>query len=126
MCFCLCHLRTQSNSYVVGKCRLAPIKEISIFMLELLVCFFKQVETSVKTAVESEVEIVRVFYWMESQFVLYWIWQVYIRSGQEKNRFKKIWENVDCKNWFHVPTALNPADICTREYSIKRLKECSL
>lgn len=43
-----------------------------------------------------------------------------------QNRVDKIWVNVECKNWFHVPTALNPADYCTRECSVKRLKKCSL
>ena len=48
-------------------------------------------------------------------------WKVWVQ-----NRVKKIRENVGCKNWFHVPISLNPADICTREFSVKRLKECLL
>ena len=111
-----------------SKCRLAPVKEISIPRLELLACFLlSKLIASVKTAVESEVEIVRVFCWTDSQIVLWWIrqvhkeWKVWVQS-----RVEEIRENVDSKNWSHVPTALNPADICTRECSIKRLKECAL
>ena len=45
-------------------------------------------------------------------------WKVWV-----ENRVEKIRENVDSKNLFHVPNALNLADICTRECSVKRLKE---
>ena len=64
---------------------------------------------------------------MDLQTVLWWIrqghkkWKVWVQ-----NKIEKIRENVGSKNWFHVPTALNPADICTRECLVKRLKECSL
>ena len=62
----------------------------------------------------------------DSQIVLWWIWQVHKEwNVWVQNWAEKIWENVDCKNWFHVPTALNPADICTRVCLGKRLKECS-
>ena len=45
-----------------SKCRLAPVKEISIPRLELLACFLlSKLIASVKTAVESEVERARVF-----------------------------------------------------------------
>ena len=94
----------------------------------MLACFLiSKLIASVKTTVESEVEIVRVFCWTDSQIVLWWIrqvhkeWKVWVQNMGEKIR-----ENFDRKNWFHVPTALNPADICTRECSFKRLKECPL
>ena len=96
-----------------SKCRLVPVKEIWIPRLELLACFLiYKLIASVKTAVESEVEIVSVFCWTDSQIVLWWIrkvhkeWKVWVQNVGEKIR-----ENVDSKNWFHVPTALNPADI---------------
>ena len=100
-----------------SKCRLASVKEISIPRLELLACFLlSKLIASVKTAVEGEVEIVRVFCWMDSQIVLWWIRQVHKEwNVWAQNSVEKIWENVDCKIWFHVPTALNPSDICTRE-----------
>ena len=54
-----------------SKCRLAPVKEISIPRLELLACFLlSKLIALVKTGVESEVEIVRVFCWMVSQIAL--------------------------------------------------------
>ena len=66
------------------------------------------------------------FCWTDLQIVLLWIrqvhkeWKIWVQ-----NRVEKIRDNVDSKNWFHAPTALNPADICTRECSLKRLKKCS-
>ena len=43
-----------------SKCRLAPVKEILIPRLELLACFLlSKLIASVKTATESEVEIVK-------------------------------------------------------------------
>ena len=105
--------------------RLAPVKDISIPMFELLAYFLlNRLIASVKIAVESEVEIV--FCSTDSQIVLWWIWQVHKEwNVWVQNWAEKIRENVDCKNWFHVPTALNPADICTRVCLGKRLKECS-
>ena len=54
-----------------SKCRLAPVKEISIPRLELLACFLlSKLIALVKTGVESEVKRVRVFCWMVSQIAL--------------------------------------------------------
>ena len=56
--------------------RLAPVKDISIPMFELLAYFLlNRLIASVKIAVESEVEIV--FCSTDSQIVLWWIWQVH-------------------------------------------------
>ena len=74
-----------------SKCRLTPVKEISIPRLELLACFLlSKLFASVKTAVESEVEIVRVFWWTDSQIVLWWIrkvhkeWKVWVQNRSRK------------------------------------------
>ena len=48
-------------------------------------------------------------------------WKVWVQ-----NRGEIIRDNVDFNNWFHVPTSVNPADICTRECSVAKLKDCSL
>ena len=75
---------------------------------------------------ESQVDIVRVFCWTDFQIVLQWIQQMNKKFKLLlQKRVKKIRENFD-SNWFHVPTALNPADICTRKWLVKRLKECPL
>ena len=111
-----------------NKCRLASVREISIPSLELLACFLlSKFITSVKTAVESEVDIVGFFCWTDSQIVLWWIrqaqkeWKVWVQNRVQKSR-----QSVDSKNWFHVPNLLNPADICTWECLVIRFKECSL
>ena len=110
-----------------SKCRLAPVKEILIPRLELLACFLlSKLIASVKTAAESEVEIVKSvlldgFANCGGYGQVHKEWKVWVR-----NRVAKIREYLDSENWFHLPTALNPADICTRECSVKRLKECLL
>ena len=111
-----------------SKCRLAPVKELSIPRLELMACLLlSRLVASVRVAVESEVKIVKLFCWTDSQIALWWIrqvnkeWKVWVQ-----NRVEIIRDNVDCNNWFHVPTTVNPADICTRECSVAKLKDCSL
>ena len=43
-----------------------------------------------------------------------------------QNRVETIRENVVIENWDFVPTSLNAADICTRKYSVGKLKICLL
>ena len=40
----------------------------------------------------------------------------------DQKRIETIRENVNVENWGFVPTSLNPADICTRECSVGKLK----
>ena len=48
-------------------------------------------------------------------------WKIWVQ-----NRVEAIRENFNVENWGFVPTSLNPADICTRECSVGKLKSCLL
>ena len=65
----------------------------------------------------------RFFFWMDSQIVLWWIWQ---RRKEWKiwvqNRVETIRKNIVVENWGFVPISLNTADIRTRECSFGKLK----
>ena len=111
-----------------SKCRLTPVKELSILRLELMVCLLlSRLMVSVKLAVEKEVSEKNIFCWTDSQIALWWIrqrreeWKIWVQ-----NRVEAIRENVNVENWGFVPTSLNPGDICTRECSVGKLKSCLL
>ena len=100
-----------------SKCRLVPVKELSIPWLQLMACLLlSRLMVSVKFAVEKEVSVKENFFWTDSQIALWWI----------RPRRKGIQENVYVENWGFVPKSLNPADICTRECSIGKLESCLL
>ena len=111
-----------------SKCRLAPVKELSIPRLELMACLLlSRLMVSVKLAVEKEVSVKNIFCWTDSQIALWWIrqrrkeWKIWVQ-----NRVEALRQNVNVENWGFVPTSLNPADICTRECSIGKLESCLL
>ena len=114
-----------SVRFWTSKCRLAPVKELSIPRLELMACLLlSRLMVSVKLAVEKEVSVKNIFCWTDSQIALWWIrqrrkeWKIWIQ-----NRVEAIRENVNVENWGFVPTSLNPADICTRGCSVGKLKD---
>ena len=111
-----------------SKCRLAPVKELSIPRLELMACLLlSRLMVSVKLAVEKEFSVKNIFCWTDLQIALWWIrqsrkeWKIWIQ-----NRVEALRQNFNVENWCFVPTSLNPADICTRECSVGKLKSCLL
>ena len=60
-----------------SKCRLAPVKELSIPRLELMACLLlSRLMVSVKLAVKKEVSVKNIFCWTDSQIALSWIQQI--------------------------------------------------
>ena len=111
-----------------NKCRLAPVKELSTPQLELLACLLlSSLMVSVKLAVEKEVSVKKIFCWTDLQTTLWYFRQ---RHKQWKirvhNRIETIRENVVVENWGFVVTSVNPAEICSRECSVGKLKSCFL
>ena len=107
-----------------NKCRLAPVKELSTPQLELLACLLlSSLMVSVKLAVEKEVSVKKIFCWTDLQTTLWYFRQ---RHKQWKirvhNRIETIRENVVVENWGFVVTSVNPAEICSRECSVGKLK----
>ena len=106
------------SAFVIGKCKVAPVKQLSLPKLELgasvtgvrLLNFVRH---------ELSVEISNVFYWTDSQIVLDWI-------GKKKPVFvaNRIAKKVKSKpdNWNHIATNLNPADHGTRGLEPKEIE----
>ena len=54
-----------------SKCRLAPVKELSILLFELMACLLlSRLMVSVKLAAEKEVSVKNSFCWTDSQIAL--------------------------------------------------------
>ena len=59
-----------------GKCRVAPMKDLSIPRLKLLACILlSKLVVSVINAVRLEVQVRNVFCWTDSQIAVWWIKQ---------------------------------------------------
>ena len=110
-----------------GKCRVAPMKDLSIPRLELLACvLLSKLVVSVINAVRLEVQVRNVFCWTDSQIAVWWIkqsnkrWNVWVQ-----NRVEIIRNNTSSVHWFHVPSSQNPAYISTRSIPLHAIDHLS-
>ena len=99
--------------YLIGKCKVAPIKQISIPKLELetAVIGVRLLSTIMK---ESSFYITRSTLWTHSQVVLDWLSSTKKQPVFVANRLKEILASTDAYQWKHVTTKENPADHGTR------------
>ncbi|GBN56675.1 hypothetical protein AVEN_110041-1 [Araneus ventricosus] len=110
---------TISSSFIVAKCRLAPLKKLSLARLELMGALVsaKLAEYLQKTFpwITSD----HIFFWSDSQITLHWIngdplrWKEFVR-----NRVREIQEKNNRNNWNYCRGKTNPADKLTRRLSI--------
>ena len=114
------YLKTATNfatdvetCYLIGKCKVALIKQISIPKLELeaAVIGVRMLATIMK---ESSFHIVRSTLWTDSQVVLDWLSTTKKQPVFVANRLKEILASTDAYQWKHVITKENPADHGTR------------
>ena len=111
------------TSRLVGsKCRVSPVKAMTIPRLELMgavvvTCLAKNLVRVLK--VES------VTFWVDSTNVLYWVRN---QSRNFKafvaNRFGEIQRSTNPNQWRHIPGETNPADLPTRGLSASQLSQC--
>ena len=101
-------------SFVIGKSRVAPLKQISIVRLELQAAVLaSRLMNSVRE--ELTVKAEEVVFWSDSRVVLQ-----YIENESRRfhtfvaNRVAEIHDLTEKKQWRHVPGTLNPADDCSR------------
>ena len=100
--------------FVIGKCRVAPLKAVSIPRLELMAA---TLAVKMKEVLTNEVclDFTQVFLWTDSTTVLQ-----YIRNDQARyqtfvaNRVTLIRDGSDKSQWHYVASNLNPADDCSR------------
>ena len=113
------YIRTQKQDeifqtyFLLGKCKVAPIKQISVPKLELEAAVLG---TRLRTLIQTEMtlKIEKVYLWTDSRVVLDWISSTKKQNVFVSNRLEEIKKTTKTDEWNHVPTNFNPADLGTR------------
>ena len=125
MCI-VAYLRKQDNgevTFVIGKCRVAPIRNMTVAKLEMQAAVFGA-RLRELILEEHDIEVDRIVHWTDSTTVLQWL---HASNNKQPvfvaNRVAEILENSTIDQWRHVEGKLNPADIGTRGMTVEALKE---
>ena len=125
------YIRTKSGSQVetnlmAAKARVSPLKAESISRQELVACVLAvRMCSAVKETYPATVE--NTFFWTDSEVCLAWInFTAKSFKAFVAHRVGEIQTYTEPRQWLHVPTSQNPADIGTRNISAKELKESNL
>ena len=117
------HDRVVETRFIASKTKIAPLATISIPRLELsaAVMGLRLAQSVSKTL---QMAIGRTIFWSDNSNTLWWI----RGNGQcfkpfVANRIGEIQAQTDPFQWRHVPTCLNPANLCTRGSSATQLTE---
>ena len=117
------HIATLKLTYVIGKCRVAPIRHMTIPKLELQAAVYG-VRLRRQILKELDLRNDKIYHWTESSAVLQWLQAAHKKQQVfVANRAAEILENSSMDQWRHVKGVENPADIGTRGMSIEGLKE---
>ena len=114
---------TLKLTYVIGKCRVALIRHMTIPKLELQAAVYG-VRLRKQMLNEHDVKIDKIYHWTGSSTVLQWL-----QAAQKKqqvffaNRAAEILENSSMDQWRHLKGVEIPADIGTRGMSNEDPKE---
>uniref|UniRef100_A0A2S2N7B6 Integrase catalytic domain-containing protein n=1 Tax=Schizaphis graminum TaxID=13262 RepID=A0A2S2N7B6_SCHGA len=130
------YARTQNSngefktSLYVSKSRVAPLHATTIPRLELCGAVLL---SDLTTEVISELKKLNiilhqcdVILWSDSTVVIAWINSTQPLKSYVSNRIAQILDNTDKRQWNHVPTDCNPADIITRGQTVDNLQQCSM
>ena len=125
MCM-VAYLRKQENgevAFVIGKCRVAPIRNMTVAKLEMQAAVFG-VRLRELILEEHDIEVDQIVHWTDSTTVLQWL---HASNNKEPvfvaNRVAEILQNSTIDQWRHVERKLIPADIGTRGTTVEALKE---
>ena len=115
--------RGVSVSILMSKSRVAPIKSETISRLELMACVLG-VRLSNAVSKKYGIPKEKIHYWTDSRNALCWIHtpssklKVYVQ-----NRVGEIQRMTTARQWHHISTDQNPADIATRYVSTQELAD---
>ena len=125
MCM-VAYLRKQDNgevTFVIGKCRVAPIRNMTVAKLEMQAAVFG-VRLRELISEEHDIEVDQIVHWTDSTTVLQWL---HASNNKQPvfvaNRVAEILENSTVDQWRHVEGKMNPADIGTRGMTVEAPKE---
>ena len=108
---------------MLGKCRVAPIRHMTIPKLELQAAVYG-IRLRKQILNEHDVKIDNIFHWTDLSTVLLWLQAAHKKQQVfVANRAAEILENSSMDQWRQVKGVKNPADIGTRGMSIEGLKE---
>ena len=102
-------------AFVIGKCRVAPMRHLSIPRLKLQAAVMA-VRLKEQIVKEHESKIHNCNFWTDSTTVLQWI------HSFVANRVAEILDTTNVSHWNHVSGINNPADIGTRAINVDELK----
>ena len=109
-------------AFVIGKCRIAPMRHLSILRLKLRAAVMA-VRLKEQIVKKHETKIHSCNFWSDPTTVLQWI-----HSSHRKqqvivaNRVAEILDTTNVSQWNHVSGINNPADIGTRAINVDELK----
>ena len=105
---------TVSCTLVASRTRIAPLKKLTIVRLELQgAVLATRLAQSIESALSTPAD--KFYFWTDSEVVLGYIgndsrrFQTFVA-----NRIAEIRESTAPSQWRHVPSAMNPADDCSR------------
>ena len=113
---------TLKLTYVIGKCRVAPLRHMTIPKLELQAAVYG-VRHRKQILSDHDVRIDQIYHWTDSSTALQWLQSVPKKQVFVANRAVEILENVSMDQWRLVKVVENPSDLRTRGMSIEGLKE---
>ena len=110
-------------TFVIGKCRVAPIRIMTVAKLEMQAAVYG-VRLRELILEEHDIEVDRFVHWTDSTTILQWLHASHNKhSVFVANCVAEILENSTINQWRHVEGKLNPADIGTRGMTVEALEE---
>lgn len=110
-----------SSRLIASKCRLSPVKAMTIPRLELMGAVLS---SRLAQNILKVISVDRTIFWTDSENVWYWVRN---QSREFKpfvvNRICEIQRTSSPEQWRHVPGTVNPADLPTRGLSAMALAE---